>query len=125
MTALICLTVTLAEADLMTGVGLMFVGMLVVFAALSIIGVMIWGAGKWLRAEASVEAAPAAVQTPAPVEEGIDGRTLAVIAAAAAAVVGGAVRIRGISLARGKAGSHWSAAGRLGIHQSHNLRKQV
>lgn len=71
-------------------------------------------------AAAPAEPGPAAVEEEETGE--IDAETLAVISAAAAAVVGGRVRVRHVEFLRGRGGGSWAESGRVGIQTSHNLQ---
>lgn len=159
------------DADLMDGVSLAVVGMVVVFAALALVGVMIGllkimaavesataaaeaatnaakaataaadEAGR--RVAAATQAPPPAPPTPAPAPAptqpvpqpegppapaqalgGVDARTLAIIAAAAASIVGGRVRVRNVEFIDRQGSGSWGRYGRLGIQTSHNLQNR-
>lgn len=76
--------------------------------------------------------APAAPQTSEPTPSAatgqpagrVDPRTLAIIAAAAATVVGGQVRVRNVEFIRRQGSGGWGARGRVGIQTSHNLQNR-
>lgn len=116
------------------GLSLMIVGMAVVFIALVLVGqalVLIRRFGEQAADQAektpaaSTARPKAATPTRAPASTGgIDPRTLAVLTAAAAAVVGGAVRIRRVQFLRGIRSESWASSGRAMIHNSHNIQQR-
>ncbi|MDD2763697.1 MAG: OadG family transporter subunit [Opitutaceae bacterium] len=100
------------------------VGMLIVLAALGLLSLAVSLLG-WLlpvvkRQPAPAAAAPA-VDRPAPLVEGADGRILAAIAAAVASVVSRPHRIVMVK-PDPEAQQAWSAEGRRAIYQSHKIR---
>ncbi|MEX0777562.1 MAG: OadG family protein [Phycisphaeraceae bacterium] len=116
-------------ARLQEGLSLMVVGMLVVFTALAVIGIVIGAMAAWFRryqpmVEPVVEhaAAPAPIEQQTGIGEGMDdARLLAVLTAAAVTVMGGRrVQIRRMQLAQS---TGWAGSGRAAIHSSHNLRR--
>jgi Na+-transporting methylmalonyl-CoA/oxaloacetate decarboxylase gamma subunit len=121
---------------MLEGFLLMTVGMLIVFTVLLVLGELIRVLSIVLkRLEAtervvepakSMEAAPASGVAPVggPGGGGLDGRTLAIIAAAATAAIGGPVRVRRVTrvLQPGR-GSAWIGAGRQELQTSHQVRK--
>jgi Na+-transporting methylmalonyl-CoA/oxaloacetate decarboxylase gamma subunit len=114
------------------GLVLMVVGMFVVFMALVLVGtalVVIRKAAEEKPVKPKATSAPKS--TPAPVartpvettgEGELDGRMIAILTAAAAAVVGGPVRLRRVQFLKGRTDGSWSAAGRSHIHSSHNFQ---
>lgn len=54
---------------------------------------------------------------------GIDGRTLAILTAAAMAVIGGPVRVRRVTYLNQNTISAWAEMGRYAIQASHNIRR--
>ncbi len=106
------------------------VGMAVVFLALLIVGGMIMLTTKLLdRGDKSAVADFPPKVAPGPVAAGLsspmDGRTLALLTAAACAAVGRPVRVRHITFLNKNTISAWSEAGRISIQSSHNLRRSI
>ena len=77
---------TMAVTEIGTGGVLTVVGMLVVFATLSVLGVVIALLSRWLKA------------APQSAAQGVDPRIIAVLTAAATAAVAGPVRLTQIKL---------------------------
>jgi len=149
--------ITLAQAGRGERIGealaIMVVGMGVVFVALVLVGVLLAALRKVAEPApppAKPRRSPApTIRTPPPaqvvedridertlaviaaaaaaaaVQQRIDGRTLAILAAAATAAVGGPARIRRVQVLRrteqaGRSG--WAEQGRVAIHTSHNTQ---
>ena len=89
-----------ATADIGTGVILTVVGMLVVFATLSMLGVLIALLGRWLKADEPVVAA--AVATTRRTGGGVDPLIIAVLTAAATAATLQPVRLTQVKLVDGE-----------------------
>lgn len=114
------------------GLVLMVVGMAVVFMALILVGsslVVIRKMAEEKPVKPKIPFAPKS--TPAPAAQPafgaspdgeLDGRLIAILTAAAAAVAGGPVRLRRVQFLKGRADGSWSAAGRSHIHSSHNFQ---
>lgn len=115
------------------GLALAVVGLFIVFAALIIMGVALvilnqWGAqAAESPTDPSTESAhrptPAATPASHPRAEGIDGRTLAILTAAAYTVAGRPVRVHRVHHAR-EGSDAWARQGRREIQSSHNLAKR-
>ncbi|MCC7145171.1 MAG: OadG family protein [Phycisphaeraceae bacterium] len=117
------------EQKVAEGVGLMVVGMGVVFAALMIIGMVLGLLGRILRGQPGMAAAESmASSAGAGAAEGpgagrMDPKLVAVLAAAAAVVAGRPVRIQRITYLNQNTISGWAEMGRIAIHTSHNIRR--
>lgn len=111
---------------------LMLVGMLVVFIALSIVGMLLAAIArlfaekpKPVAAPAAAPAQPAVAAMAGPVAEPqIHNHTLVVISAAVAAVLGSNARINRIRLTPDRSGSAWASQGRVDIQSSHAFGKR-
>lgn len=110
---------------------LMLVGMLVVFLALAMVGVLLALLNKFFSEKVKPAAkqpavAPvvAAMAGPAP-EPQIGEHTMVLISAAVAAVAGAGARVTHIrSLHPDRSGSAWASQGRVDIHTSHAFGKR-
>lgn len=122
------------RSSIESGLMLMVVGMLVVFGALVVIGELTAVLARLMRERpAMAEVAPVPTRegegfpVPPPGIEEMDSRTLAVIAAAAATVVGLGVPVRVRRVTRvfhtESGSSAWTEAGRIGLQGSHNVRR--
>lgn len=105
------------------------VGVLVVFTALALIGVVMAGLGR-LMAPPEAAAPPAPVEVAeaealgAGTELGLTGpATVALLTAAAVAAVGRPVRIRRVTFVRPNSASAWKEVGRATIQASHNFNR--
>lgn len=108
------------------------VGMGIVYLSLLIIGEIMGIVGKLMSREPAPD--PAIVPVPAPVvavaptpaHAGIDPRTLAILTAAAVAAVGGRpIHVRRITFLNQNTISAWADMGKVAIHTSHNLRRNM
>ncbi|MFA7237800.1 MAG: OadG family protein [Phycisphaeraceae bacterium] len=110
---------------------LMLVGMLVVFFALSIVGVLLAALNRWFSekpkpAPVHVPSKPAVAAMTGPVAEpGIGAHTLVVISAAVAAALGAGARVTKVrTLTPDRSGTAWASQGRVDIHSSHAFGKR-
>lgn len=110
---------------------LMVVGMLVVFFALSIVGMLLAALSRWFSekpkpAPAHVPSKPAVAAMAGPVaESGIGAHTLVVISAAVAAALGAGARVTKVrTLTPDRSGTAWASQGRVDIHSSHAFGKR-
>ncbi|MGD8453468.1 MAG: OadG family transporter subunit [Phycisphaerae bacterium] len=115
-----------ADGNLFDGVMLSIVGVAVVFLAL----VLVWGGLELLRgilsqrrAATVVAAAPAPADPPVAEDGPVDGRTLAILTAAAVAALGPGVRIRRVRSVVRHPSSSWTGHGRIAVQSSHRFRK--
>ena len=131
----------LADAELNDGLVLMVVGMLVVFAGLSVLMFVIAVMNKLSEekpaelaqapgprrtaAPAAPAASPAAVETPGPeaTPPGLDPKLVAVLTAAAAAALQRPVRVEGAKVMKRTPDSTWARQGRRQIMASHRPRR--
>ncbi len=123
------------ENTLTSALTLMVVGMLVVFMSLVVIGELTGLLARLLRERPELaEVTPEPVReaegfpTPAAPADGVnDPKILAILAAAAAVVVGqeASIRIRRVTrvLHPTASGSGWIEAGRVDLQGSHNVRR--
>jgi sodium pump decarboxylase gamma subunit len=102
------------------GVALMIVGMGVVFVALTIIGFVAAVMTRALR-EQPPDPEPEAVE-PAEPGVGVDGRTVAIITAAAAAALHRPVRVRRVTVVGRRGHEAWVSGGRSILLGSHAPR---
>jgi Na+-transporting methylmalonyl-CoA/oxaloacetate decarboxylase gamma subunit len=116
---------TLSER-LEKGLLLMVVGMGVVFVALVLIGVCISLLGWWLR---NLEAKPLELEEESSIVQttggGDQSELIAVLTAAAMAIVGKSVNVRKVTFINQNTVSGWAEVGRVAIHTSHNLRRNM
>lgn len=110
------------EEKMLDAVTVTIVGMGIVFVSLFVMGEIFKLLGHLLIREE----APAPVPQPAPKSvpaDGVDPNLVVVLAAAATAAVGKRVVVRRITFINHNTISGWSEAGRIGIHTSHNIRR--
>ncbi|MEM1165894.1 MAG: OadG family transporter subunit [Planctomycetota bacterium] len=111
------LTVAQSNTDLGAGVALMVVGMVVVFGALVLIGLIVMGVRRVLDRPVHTPTPQASPRDPMPA--GISPERIAVIAAAATAAVGKPVRVHRVVMLGEQGGSAWARGGRRTIMGSH------
>ncbi len=114
----------LAQHAMLDGVVLAVVGVALVFAAL----ILIWVAIELITRTMVGPPEPAAVAESAPdsadvAPDGLDGRTLAILSAAAIAAAGPRARIRHIQRLEHDSTSIWTAHGRIAVQSSHRFRR--
>ena len=104
------------------------VGVLVVFTALALVGVVMVGLGRLMAPPEGAPPPPAAVAEAealgAGTELGLTGpATVALLTAAAVAAVGRPVRVRRVTFVRPSSASAWKEVGRATIQASHNFNR--
>lgn len=113
---------------MLDSVEITLVGMGIVFISLWIIGEIMGVVGRLMAREEQPEPTPQAVPSPpaASFHSGVDPETLAVLTAAAVAALGRHdLRIQRVTLLRPNTISAWADMGRVAIHTSHNLRRNM
>jgi Na+-transporting methylmalonyl-CoA/oxaloacetate decarboxylase gamma subunit len=117
------------EHPLSGGIQLTIIGMLVVFTALALILALL----TTLKYFTNTGGAPSGAPTPSPSPKAvnfsndpheIDPRTMAILTAAVAVVVGQSARIRAVRVVRNTVGREWSGMGRSAVQATHHFRKE-